>query len=96
MLHVPVEALKFEAIGNKERAKTWRNVHMNVFGLPLQVLHEFHPGITTEMQEWEQHMTLLKEKVEPEKATIQKQLKKVATEWNEARQQWEQWEKAIP
>jgi len=51
MLHVPVEALKFEAIGNKERAKTWRNVHMNVFGLPLQVLHEFHPGITTEMQE---------------------------------------------
>jgi len=47
MLQVPIGALKFEVVVDKERVKAWCNVEMNVIALPLQVLNEYHQGITT-------------------------------------------------
>ena len=65
-----VGALKFEAEVDKERSKLCHNVQLNVVALPLQVLHEFHQGITMEMQEREKCMTVVKEKEDSKKETM--------------------------
>lgn len=49
------------------------------------MFHEFHQVITVEFQEREKRMSLLKQKAESEKESMQKELKQLAKDREEAR-----------
>lgn len=51
---------------------------MIIVALPIQVLHEFHHSLKIELQEWEQRTSLLTMQVEKEKASLKKELEKLA------------------
>lgn len=75
---MPAGVLQIDTMENRELTKAWKSMHIKIISFLVQMLHEFHQILTSELQEREQRTSAMEMQVEKEKVTMKKEIEQLA------------------